>query len=318
MSIDNHLLDQPLLLMALRTWVKKDKVPEDIFMKVVATHSKRYNILKSHGYNIQILGVEKCTLPDEIDEEKVWRYMQFFEEEKPGSVLKVKVENDIEFRSLLWPDDIFQVYGTIVYAAPGLENLTSNIIEKLGIQTDIISSKLGDGGYVIRDDNILTISEATKDQSAVKRLQETGYKVFFLPTMKRNKALSHSEYTLADRMELLEGHIDCEINQRNANIAVTPEYYNAYENRIKDYCAAIAKSGNSTPDLFVIPNEEVGWKAPNFRTMPDQKIIMLDKCPKTAEWYKSKVGDSNVILLPYDNIDFYYSGGFKCRSNLVI
>ncbi|MBD3164832.1 hypothetical protein GF323_06560 [Candidatus Woesearchaeota archaeon] len=311
MTIDDKILENPVLLLAARSWKLNHNIDDKIFQKVFDINLKRYDCLVENGYNVRILGVKDSKLPRQTDAKRYWAFLEKFERERPGSTARITVDNDEEFRHLLWPCDIFQIFGKNIFAFPGLENLAGKILNEVDIDADITPSKLGDGGYIIRDGNILAISEAIKSSPELKNL--SNYRIHILPVMTNKQ-----NYVLYERMNKLQGHIDVEINQIDSKICVTPEYYAAFKRKINEYVRIVNHFTDSKAELYEIPQKEFYWKAANFRTMHDKKIIILDKCPKTANWLGSKLGPENVIALPSDNADFYFAGGIKCRSNLVV
>ena len=78
-------------------------------------------------------------------------------------------------------------YDGFAFARPKWKNQARKILEGVGLDSIVlISSSLGEGGYVVGEENILLVCKAVADSPEVEELRKKGYQVYVMPIDKED------------------------------------------------------------------------------------------------------------------------------------
>lgn len=308
------LVKNPTVLLAPRRFLFPDETREDAFEEALQRFTQRVDLLTDMGCAVRVLGATADTKYSHGS----WRFLGEFDQRKPGTVLRFDVSMRKDMLAMLWPRDVFQVYGSMVMATPGYEQTTEEILSQLGIPSgsvEIVSSQLGQGGYVVRDQQLLVLSEKVHSDKGIARLQDLGYDIYFLPVPKKEDRST----TLARRIAF-NYHIDTEFNFVLATdgtplMCVNEEYYHCFGTAVDALVRTLRGK------LHILPEDSVEYRkeAVNFITLPGNKVMLPDNCVNTQRFLEQGLGTENFVVAPIDLFSDYVgpSGGLRCMSNVI-
>ncbi|GEM_PF-6636606 len=331
-ALETRIADEPLLLMAPynnHSQIFPDGVQDAFsdarYSPAFGRYLKRVDRLVSQGIRVRILGAYEDG--DDVAPHGFSRSVNDIEKLRPGLVVRLSMYWDADRMAVLWPRDVFQVYGTTVLAAPVFDSedfhkiavfrdKTEQILSKLGIPKKMSAiglSDLGMGGYVVRDGNVLVVSGVAKQDSYFLQLEHEGYKVFRLPVPGEGKGTPDLE------SRMINNHIDTEFNlvfspDGNALICVNQAYYAAFHEEVDGLVKELAAV------LHVIPegSQDREFLAVNFVRLPAGKVMMPGNCPYTQEFLERGLGEGNVLVSEVMLDEFSGSGGgLRCMTNLI-
>jgi hypothetical protein len=291
------LLSSPVVLLALpntslqyEDFLSKDHAEQiEGMLEWAASRCRR---LKDEGYDVQFVGPQKC---NDITK-KQW-IIKTELEAVTGKMLEVSVNSYDAMRSMLWPRDIFQVYGGQVISAPHMARMTAEILAQLGISGEnVAENQLGVGGYVVPVGDKLFISGAVKEKT-IELIRDEGYETFTVPYYEESFQTKHIDYlwnTTLDR----DGFLVTFLEQR---------YYDQFGHDIRK----ILREASSDYDIIPGPFEV------NFVRLPDGRIEIPDSHKTITDIFNASLGEEMVIKTPiYDYLTFP-GGGLRCASLVI-
>lgn len=308
------IFETPVLLIAPRTFLLPDDTREDAFQDALKRFAQRFDLLQKNGCDVQVLGATK----DTSGSHGYWRFIEEFERLRPSSIIRLDVNNRSDMLATIWPRDVFQVYGTLVISTPGYERKTKEILSKLGIpveRLEVLSSDLGQGGYVVRDKDLLVLSSRVSQDQNIPNIINRGYQIYFLPVPEKN-----DKGTDIGRRMSLNYHIDTEFNlvlSRGGTplICVNEAYYSSFREHVDSLVEA------TDGKLHKIPEDSVDSRrgAINFIKLPNGKVMLPDYCVATQTFLEKGLGRSQVLIAKIDIFNDYSGpgGGLRCMSNLI-
>ena len=312
-GLEGRILKNPTLLIAPRTFILSDDTREDFYQDALERFIRRYDML-TQECDVKVLGAKE----DTDASHKYWRFIEDFEKLRPDAVIRLNVKSRRDTLATIWPRDVFQVYGDLVISTPGYEEKTREILLQLGVKLEglkILSSNLGQGGYVVRDKNILILSSKVLEDPEIPHLKNKGYTIYFLPVPSEED----KDSDLVRRMSL-NYHIDTEFNlvfspDGNALICVNGGYYSRFQEQVDSIVEAI------NGKMYIIPEDSVDAmkKATNFIKLPNGKVMLPNYCSATQKFLEEGLGKNNVLVAEIDPATEYsgVGGGLRCMSNLI-
>lgn len=270
--------------------------------------SKRYDALTKKGYDVKVMSSTEYSERSK----QFWRFTKYFEKMRQDSLLRINVDDRYDRYTVAWPQDIFQVYGNVVAFVYGYEKKAREIMSKLEISNmKFVESTLGEGGYVVRDKNIMFVSDA----AAFNENDFPDYCIYKLPTPNK-----HDHTSILGKRMSVNQHIDTEFNflfspGGNSIICVNEAYYNRFRDELDD----IKKKVDAR--MHIIPERSPDRKryAVNFIRLLNGEAMMPDNCPYTQGFLEACLGKNNVLIAEVGKDDYSgEGGGLKCGSNFIV
>lgn len=236
---------------------------------------------------------------------------EMVEEERPGSVVFVTVNDEAQHYDMMWPQDALQTYGRRVVGAG------SAVVRQLAFGCglpDPVRSVLAEGGLVLKVDNRLFISSRIVGFKTDLALVQGDYHLSFLPypttspRYRREDARDRSDVT----------HIDLDVavlRDKDGRLAflIGEAYHETYRDEV---CAL---TDELEADRFVVPEEEVRRRACNLVDLPGGDVLVPADCPETCQFLEARRGAEHVLAVAVDPLFGYNGGrgGLRCMSTLL-
>ena len=274
-----------------------------------------YDLLKAKGHDVRILG-PSCERRGIVCVSPWFMFTTDLEHRRPGSTLSLDIDsNGVSHFAIMWPRDMFQVYGDLVFAQLGSEVEARKILSALGFPPSVVieTSTLGEGGLVARSGKTLILSEAVHRRGIrkgeIRSLEHRRYHIHFLPASREDFS------TGMERRKDPVDHIDTEFGLvfskgGNALACVNPDYYKQFRRPIDQLIKKIDAS------LHIAPEGE-STMAVNFISLPNGKVIIASDCDSTQSFLERGLGKENVTVLPIDPEIYLKGGGLRCMSNVI-
>lgn len=311
----------PMMLMAPRVFrCSADGISREEYNLRMDRFIGRYDLYSEQGLNVKVLGLNN---PFSEYTPFFIKAQEDFERLRPGSVIKIPLGTQDDFLGTLWPRDAFQTYGNIFLVNPFLEGFSFNLIDELGLslrEFQAEHSRLGEGGLVVRDKNLLVVSSAffSRDYEgnldSVSRLLKQGYRVRYLPIPERDTY----DKRLSKRMN--NGHIDTEFNllftpEKVPLIIVNQRYYHSFKHSVN------ALVEDLKGRLHVVPEDSPDYsrRGINFIGFPNGKVALPNKCYGVERFLRDELGNENVLTVDINPLRDYSGsgGGLRCMSNII-
>ncbi len=312
MALETRLVEHPILLIAPP---KPRYDSEDCSNFAMQRFIRRYDLLRATGLDVRVLGATR-------DSTEMYRFslVEKIEALRPGSIVRIRADDPTGVKAICWPRDIFQVYLDHVFVNPGYEDKVREIFSQLTEERiSVINSYWGQGGFVVRNRNVLVASKAVvgplkQYAEDVRILESAGYTVFYLPVPKKEDSPS----PLISRM-MLNQHIDTEFNlihspKGNILACVNIDYYNMFQEQVDELRELLDAK------LHIIPaGIEILKKAVNFKSLPNGMIMLPSGCPSTQSFFEANLGCERVLVAEINSLRDYSGtgGGLRCMSNLI-
>jgi hypothetical protein len=314
-DLEGRVLERPILLIAPYNKGGTDRVSKSFYDEALGRGLKKFDLFVSQGVEVRVIAPLKNK---DYWSQQIWQYCQDFENLRPGSILRTNIKTKADYLAVVWPRDKFQTYGDILAYEPRNKDLIYKIFDQLKINSsslDIADSYFSEGGCVVRDRNILVVSEHLKEDNLRPYLENEGYNIFFLPTPPEK---GHPDKDLASRMK--NRHLDTEFNlvfspRGNALVCVNEGYYISYHEEVDVLIRSLDARMHIIPER-TLEREKL---AVNFITLPNGKVVLPNSCRSTQKFLEDALGRENVLVLEVV-MDVDYSGrygGLRCMSNLI-
>ena len=325
-NLEAKLVSQPILLLSPTNYNPPNNA---CLQEALNRWITRYDILKSRNYKVKLLGTPKNVQSGQ------WVFIKAIDSARPDYVIGVdrNWDDPYEKNAMHWVRDAFQIYGDLILSSPGHEQITPRILSSIGIDTILSSqqtfltkilnkkpvvytSRLGEGGLVVRDKNTLVVSEIIKDDPYITELKKSGYQIYFLPS-------TGDKYDSLDFRMNVNNHIDTEFNfvynkEDIPIVCVNEAYYQRFKSEVDGF---INKFNGNKEKMYIIPedSQERISLAVNFIKLPEHCVVIPSKCPELQSFFEEHLGKESVITFDVNKLLDYHGdgGGLRCMSNLI-